>query len=164
MRKWLIVLSLVLALVIPFSQAQTPTFYVRVYDCSTGEPIVGAVVTVQVSESSFVTAATNSSGIAAFNLPPGTYDVTVFAERYRVRQLTVTFSPALTFPFCLFRSVEGYWRVVADILEWRGDIHAGGRRWAMLRLKNLEDGVFNITRFEVWVGGYDKPISVMDIP
>jgi len=162
--KWLIALGLVLALVIPFSQAEAPTFYVRVYDCSDNSPIVGAVVTVQLSESSFVTAATNSSGIAAFNLSPGTYDVTVFAEGYRIRQLTITFSPGLTFPFCLFRSVEGFWRVVADILEWRGDIHAGGRGWALLRIKNLEDGVFNITRLEVWVGGYNKPISVMDIP
>jgi len=68
MRKWLTVLGLVLALVIPFSQAEASTFYVRVYDCSTGEPIVGTVVTIQVSESSSITAATNSSGITTYNL------------------------------------------------------------------------------------------------
>jgi len=164
MRKWLTVLGLVLVLVIPFSQAEASTFYVRVYDCTDNSPIVGAVVTIQVPESSSVTAATNSSGIATFNLSPGTYDVTVFAERYRIRQLTITFSPGSTLPFCLFRSVEGFWRVVVDILEWMGDMHAGGRGWAMLRLKNLEDGVFNITRLEVWVGGYNRPIPVMDVP
>jgi len=68
MSKWLIVLGLVLALVIPFSQAGASKFYVRVYDCSDNSPIVGAVVTVQVSESSSVTAATNSTVIATFNL------------------------------------------------------------------------------------------------
>jgi len=163
MRKWLIVLGLVLALVIPFSQAGASTFYVRVYDCSDNSPIVGAVVTIQVSESSSITAATNSTGIATFNLPPGTYEITVFAERYRIRQVTVTVSEGSVVPVCLFKSVEGFWRVVADILEWRGDIHAGGRGWALIRIKNLEDGVFNITRLEVWVGGYDKPILVMNM-
>jgi len=164
MRKWLIVLSLVLAFVTPFSQAEASTFYVSVYDCSDNSQIVVAVVTVQVSDSSSVTAATNSSEIASFNLSPGTYDVTVFAERYRIRQVTVTVSEGSVIPICLFRYVGGFWRVVVDIVEWSGDIHAGGRGWALLRLKNLEDGVFNITRLEVWVGGYDRPISVMDIP
>jgi hypothetical protein len=85
-------------------------------------------------------------------------------QGYRTRGGEARFVSGMVFSICLFKSVEGFWNIVPDILQWQGDIHAGGKGWAMLRLKNLEDGVFNITRLEIWVAGYDKPVSVAEFP
>ncbi|MEM2257868.1 MAG: hypothetical protein QXV39_07110, partial [Candidatus Caldarchaeum sp.] len=42
----------------------------------------------------------------------------------------------------------------------QGDIHAGGAGWGLVRLKNFEQGVFNITSIELMVSGYDRPVGL----
>ncbi|MEM4346834.1 MAG: hypothetical protein QXH32_10715 [Candidatus Caldarchaeum sp.] len=57
------------------------------------------------------------------------------------------------------RETGGFWRVVSDLLSWQGDIHAGVAGWGLVRLKNFETGVFNITSIELMVSGYDRPVG-----
>lgn len=149
--------ALLLALPVMGQEGQS---YVYVTDCSSGQPIVGATVTVQLSDTASVSTITNATGYAAFSIAPGTYGYVVDMMGYWIRYGEGRFQPGGVVATCLFRAMEGCWRVVAEILEWCGDIHAGGRGWAMLRLKNLEEGVFNITRLKMHVAGYDKPVAV----
>jgi len=138
-------------------------FFFRVTDCATGEPIAGALVAI-IRGSYGEVESTNATGYAHMVSPEGDYTYYVSMQGYRTRGGEARFTSGMVFSICLFKAAEGFWNIVPDILQWQGDIHAGGRGWAILRLKNLEDGVFNITRLEIWVAGYDRPISVTEIP
>lgn len=162
-RHQLLIPFIMSALLLPLAYAQQ-TFYIRVLDCESGLPIVGAGVVIEAGSYSY-SAVTNSTGYAELRGDaPRAYRYYVSASGYRLRSDEVVFSPGMVYTTCLFRATEGFWRVVADIVEWRGDIHAGGRGWALLRMKNLEDGVFNVTRLEIWVAGFGKPVAAADIP
>jgi hypothetical protein len=163
MRRLQLLIPLIISALLPLAYAQE-TFYIQVLDCESRQPILGASVTIETGSYSFSTV-TNSTGHAELRGDaPRAYRYYVSASGYRLRSEEVVFSPGMVYTTCLFRTTEGFWRVVADIVEWRGDIHAGGKGWAMLRLKNLEDGVFNVSRLEIWVAGYGRPIAAMDIP
>ncbi|MEM4306072.1 MAG: hypothetical protein QXD61_08870 [Candidatus Caldarchaeum sp.] len=45
-------------------------------------------------------------------------------------------------------------------LAEQGDIHAGGAGWGLVRLKNFEQGVFNITSIELMASEYDRPVGL----
>ncbi|MEM0478522.1 MAG: hypothetical protein QW074_07775 [Candidatus Caldarchaeum sp.] len=163
-RLQLLIPFIISVALLPLAYAQQQTFYIRVLDCVNGLPIIGASVVIETVGYSFSTV-TNSTGYAELRGDaPRAYRYYVSASGYRLRSDEVVFSPGMVYTTCLFRATEGFWRVVADIVEWRGDIHAGGRGWAMLRMKNLEDGVFNVTRLEIWVAGFGKPVAEADIP
>jgi hypothetical protein len=163
MSRLLVFLVAVMALLpVVFAQAGRG-FYFHVTDCETGAPIVGAIVAVLRGASADV-ASTNATGHAYIDLPSGDYSYYVSMQGYRTRGGEARFTAGMVFSICLFKATEGFWNIVSEITMWQGDIHAGGRGWAMLKLKNLEDGVFNITRLEIWVAGYNSPISTLDMP
>jgi hypothetical protein len=138
------------------------TMYFHVSDCETGGPVAGATVVLE--RDRFTTSsATNATGYAEFRVEEGAYKYYIYASGYRLKAGEIVVTSGAVFRTCLFKTTAGFWRVVADITEWRGDIHAGGLGWAMIRLKNLEDGTFYIQRIEVLVEGYDKPVAYLEL-
>ncbi|MEM4273328.1 MAG: carboxypeptidase-like regulatory domain-containing protein [Candidatus Caldarchaeum sp.] len=158
-------LAILALLILPLAYAQEAGrgFYFHVTDCGTGQPIAGAVVIVTNGSSGDV-ASTNSTGYSFIKLPDGVYNYYVSMEGYRTRGGELPFTAGMVYEICLFKATEGFWNIVPTVLMWQGDIHAGGLGWSTIRLKNLEDGLFNITRLEIHVAGYDKPIAVYEAP
>ena len=139
------------------------TVYVRVTDCITGAPIQGASVNLD-NPTHQTGGITNSTGYASIEAFAWFYSYYVTASGYRIDAGERRFSLDEVFNVCLVPEAAGFWRVVADVLAWQGDIHAGGSGWAIIRLKNLEAGVFNITEFQIWVAGYDGPAITYTVP
>jgi hypothetical protein len=153
-------LAALLALASPaYSQA---TAYFHISDCETGEPVAGATVVLERGGFS-TSSATNATGYAEFRVEEGAYKYYVYASGYRLRAGEAVLTSGTVFRTCIFKTTAGFWRVAADITEWRGDIHAGGLGWGLVRLKNLEDGTFYIQRIEVLVEGYEKPVAYLEL-
>ncbi|MEM2036920.1 MAG: hypothetical protein QXG21_05120, partial [Candidatus Caldarchaeum sp.] len=87
------------------------------------------------------------------------YTYYITGSGYRFTHGERRFSIGEVFTVCLLREAGGFWRVVSDLLSWQGDIHAGGAGWGLVRLKNFEQGVFNITSIKLMVSGYEWPIG-----
>ncbi|MEM1945890.1 MAG: hypothetical protein QXF95_02605 [Candidatus Caldarchaeum sp.] len=142
---------------------QFGTVYVRVTDCSSGGPVVGASVYLD-NPTHRASGITNSTGYAAVDVFAWFYSYYVTASGYKIEAGERRFSIGEVFQICLFPESAGFWRIVASVQKWQGDIHAGGSGWAIIRMKNLEPGVFNITAFEIWVSGYDGPAITHVVP
>ncbi|MEM2334292.1 MAG: hypothetical protein QXZ62_06965, partial [Candidatus Caldarchaeum sp.] len=134
-------------------------FYVRVLDCSNQQPIVGASVNLD-NPGHRASSVTNMTGYAEIEGYAWFYTYYITASGYRFTYGERRFSIGEVFTTCLFRETGGFWRVVSDLLGWQGDIHAGGAGWGLVRLKNFEQGVFNITSIELMVSGYDRPVGL----
>jgi hypothetical protein len=134
------------------------TIYVRVTDCANGEPIAGASVSLE-NPGHTASATTNMTGYAILEGYSWFYSYYVTASGYRIEYGERRFSLGAVFNVCLFRETAGFWRVVASVSAWQGDTHAGGIGWSIIRLKNLEPGVFDIYSLEVWVSGYNRPVA-----
>ncbi|MDW8083904.1 MAG: hypothetical protein RMI49_01710 [Candidatus Caldarchaeum sp.] len=137
--------------------------YVRVTDCLSGSAIVGASVNLD-NPTHRASSVTNSTGYAVVEVFAWFYQYYITASGYRIDAGTRRFALNEIFQVCLVPEAAGFWRVVASVLAWQGDIHAGGRGWAVIRLKNLEPGIFNITEFQIWVAGYDGPATTHYTP
>jgi hypothetical protein len=102
--------------------------YFHVSDCETGDPVAGATVVLE--RDRFTTSsATNATGYAEFRVEEGAYKYYIYASGYRLKAGEIVVTSGAVFRTCLFKTTAGFWRVVADITEWRGDIHAGGLGW-----------------------------------
>ncbi|MEM1940095.1 MAG: carboxypeptidase-like regulatory domain-containing protein [Candidatus Caldarchaeum sp.] len=169
MRSTILFIMVFLLLVSAYGAEPIPpgtpfgTVYVRVTDCITGAPIQGASVNLD-NPTHRTDGLTNSTGYASIEAFAWFYTYYVTASGYRVDAGERRFSLGEVFNVCLVPEAAGFWRVVADVLAWQGDIHAGGSGWAIIRLKNLEAGVFNITEFQIWVAGYDGPAITYTVP
>lgn len=169
MRSTILLVMVFLLLVSAYAAEPIPpgtpygTVYVRVTDCITGAPIQGASVNLD-NPTHRTGGVTNSTGYASIEAFAWFYTYYVTASGYRIDAGERRFSLDEVFNVCLVPEAAGFWRVVADVLAWQGDIHAGGRGWAIIRLKNLEAGVFNITEFQIWVAGYDGPAITYTVP
>ncbi|MEM2238437.1 MAG: hypothetical protein QW351_08750, partial [Candidatus Caldarchaeum sp.] len=133
-------------------------FYVRVVDCSSQQPVAGASVNLD-NPGHRASSVTNMTGYAEIEGYAWFYTYYITASGYRFTYGERRFSIGEVFTTCLFRETGGFWRVVSDLLSWQGDIHAGGAGWGLVRLKNFESGVFNITNIELMVSGYDRPVG-----
>ena len=165
--KALAALAVLALLLIPAAAAQGRiSFYFRVTDCETGEPVAGAtVIILNRPNRDSVVSITNSTGYALLNANPNlSYEYFVSMQGYRTRAGESVFYDGMVFSVCLFKATAGFWNIVAGITMWQGDIHAGGLGWAIIRLKNLESGTFNITELQIWAAGYDKPVTTIVIP
>ena len=136
---------------------------IRVTDCVTGNPVAGASVNLD-NPTHRVSGVTNSTGHAVLTVFDWFYTYYVTATGYRIAAGERRFSPGELFQVCLFPETAGYWRIVASVSMWQGDIHAGGLGWAVIRLKNLEEGVFNITEVQIRVSGYDGAAITYPMP
>lgn len=161
---------LMLALIVPVSSTdpippgtEFGRAYVRVTDCLSGSSVVGASVNLD-NPTHRTSSVTNSTGYAEVSIFAWFYNYYVTASGYRIEAGLRKFSLGEVFQVCLIPEGAGFWRVVASVLSWQGDIHAGGSGWAVIRLKNLESGVFNITELQIWVAGYDGPAITYSIP
>ncbi|MEM4315072.1 MAG: hypothetical protein QXI97_02720 [Nitrososphaerota archaeon] len=135
--------------------------YVRVTDCSTGEPVVGASVTLE-NPSHTASGATNNTGYAVLEGYDWFYAYYVSTSGYRIAHGERRFTPGSIFSVCLVRETAGFWRVVSTVSMWQGDTHAGGLGWAIIRLKNLEPGYFEIHSLEIWVSGYEGAVAAAE--
>ncbi|MEM0443732.1 MAG: hypothetical protein QXH32_08985 [Candidatus Caldarchaeum sp.] len=163
MRCWLFLIILlflpaVYGLEPPPSGTPFGKFYVRVVDCSSQQPIAGASVNLD-NPGHRVSSVTNTTGYAEMQGYAWFYTYYITAGGYRFTQGERRFAIGEVFTTCLFRETGGFWRVVSDLLSWQGVIHAGGAGWGLVRLKNFEPGVFNITSIELMVSGYDRPVG-----
>ncbi|MEM4346017.1 MAG: hypothetical protein QXI02_03895, partial [Candidatus Caldarchaeum sp.] len=163
MRCWLflavlLVLPAVYGLEPPPSGTPFGRFYVRVVDCSSQQPIVGASVNLD-NPGHRASSVTNMTGYAEIQGYAWFYTYYITASGYRFTHGERRFSVGEVFTTCLLRETGGFWRVVSELLSWQGDIHAGGAGWGLVRLKNFEPGVFNITSIELMVSGYDRPVG-----
>ncbi len=132
--------------------------HIRVTDCATGEPIAGASVSIENPGHTFSTT-TNMTGYAILEGYNWYYRYYVTASGYRIESGERRFYLETVFNVCMFRETVGFWRVVATVTSWQGDTHAGGEGWAVIRLKNLEPGVFDIYNMEIWVSGFEGPVA-----
>ncbi|MEM1948311.1 MAG: hypothetical protein QXY84_06175 [Candidatus Caldarchaeum sp.] len=137
--------------------------YVRVTDCVTGNLVVGASVSLD-NPTHRQSSVTNSTGVATLDTFAWFYTYYVNAPSYRIESGVRRFSIGEVFQICLVPEAAGFWRIVATVIAWQGDIHAGGKGWAIIRLKNLEAGIFNITEFQIWVDGYNSPAITYTVP
>ncbi|MEM2800212.1 MAG: hypothetical protein QXR26_04025 [Candidatus Caldarchaeum sp.] len=164
MRCWLFLiiqflLPTVYGLEPPPSGTPFGKFYVRVVDCSSQQPVAGASVNLD-NPGHRASSVTNMTGYAEIEGYAWFYTYYITASGYRFTYGERRFSIGEVFTTCLFRETGGFWRVVSDLLGWQGDIHAGGAGWGLVRLKNFEQGVFNITSIELMVSGYDRPVGL----
>lgn len=145
--------------------AGTPfgTVYVRVVDCGNGNPVVGASVNLD-NPTHRASGLTNATGIATLGVFDWFYNYYITASGYSISAGTRRFSLGEVFQACLNAEVAGFWRITATVQMWQGDVHAGGSGWALIRLRNFEPGVFNITEFQIWVSGYEGPAIVYPTP
>ncbi|MDW8062840.1 MAG: carboxypeptidase-like regulatory domain-containing protein [Candidatus Caldarchaeum sp.] len=139
------------------------TAYVRVTDCISGAAVAGASVNLD-NPTHRTSSITNSTGHASVNVFAWFYSYYVTASGYRIEAGQRRFSIGEVFQICIVPEAAGFWRVVATVIAWQGDIHAGGSGWAIIRMKNLEAGVFNITEFQIWLSGYDGPAITFSKP
>jgi hypothetical protein len=136
---------------------------IHVADCTTERPIIGASVNLD-NPTHRVSGVTNATGHVVLTLYEWFYSYYITASGYRIAAGERRFTIGELFQVCLFPETAGFWRIIASVSMWQGDIHAGGLGWAVIRLKNLEEGKFNITEFQIRVSGYDGPAITYSIP